>query len=83
MDEALVYPFRGLIDALYAKDPKLYLDLCHLSPSQFWREWKAIHPEDFPEGDMSLPIASSVKQRRMTLSEWDAARARFDSSRSP
>lgn len=56
----IVYPFRALTNALRAKDADLYAELSHLPVGMFWRQWKRVHPEDFPQGGASLPHASSV-----------------------
>jgi ABC-type sulfate transport system substrate-binding protein len=62
--KAVVYPFRPFIQALIEKDEKLFTELGHLSPSLFWREWKKVHPEDFPHGGRSLPHEVSIVPRR-------------------
>lgn len=60
MKQKLVYPFKGLLDALKEKDADLYYELCHLTPDLFWQQWKRVHPEDFPLGAMSPASAASV-----------------------
>ena len=59
----VVRVFGGFIDALKAKDAELYAELCHLPTAVFWREWKKVHPEDFPLGGMSPASASSIVPR--------------------
>jgi hypothetical protein len=51
---------KSMTDALKEKDRPLYDDLCHLGVSEFWLEWKKVHPEDFPLGGASPANASSV-----------------------
>lgn len=59
----MVYPFRPFIEALKDKDEELYGRLCHLPVGDFWREWKKVYPEDFPEGGASYPGPSSIMPR--------------------
>lgn len=60
MQDDLAYLYRDFIAALKEKDAELYRKLSQLSPSEFWREWKQVYPEDFPQGGMSPPARSSV-----------------------
>ncbi len=59
----LQYPFKSFIDALKAKDEALFHKIGALPPSQFWREWKKVYPEDFPQDGVSAADASSITPR--------------------
>ena len=50
----LVIPFGSFIAALKRKDRDLYEELKRLHPISFWQQWKRVHPEDFPQGGMTL-----------------------------
>jgi hypothetical protein len=51
----------GMIAACKAKDPELYAKLGPtLTIKEFWRAWKAVHPEDFPQGGKSRVEAASI-----------------------
>lgn len=52
--------FGSLLDALKAKNYDLFLELGHLPPHRFWRQWKRVYPEDFPQGGLSLASARSI-----------------------
>lgn len=56
----LTYPFAGFLAALRAKDAELFERIGHLIPSAFWREWKAVHPEDFPMDEASPASPASI-----------------------
>jgi hypothetical protein len=57
----LTKPFGDLIEALQRKDAGLFDRLRLVPLNVFWREWKEVHPEDFPQGGMSPADASSIK----------------------
>jgi hypothetical protein len=54
------YPFRDLLDAMKEKDAALFAQHSHRSLSDFWREWKAVYPEDFPHGGGSEASSRSI-----------------------
>jgi hypothetical protein len=58
--ERYLGPFQSLLDALKAKDAALFKQLGHLPANKFWREWKKVHPEDFPQGGQSVASAASI-----------------------
>jgi hypothetical protein len=53
-------PHMAFINALKIKDSDLYDKLRHVSPRIFWREWKKVYPEDFPQGADSPANPSSI-----------------------
>lgn len=64
-----MWPFRkkrlepldcGLNTALKIKNIDLYRELCHLPVSQFWPQWKRVHPEDFPMDGLTPLSAAAV-----------------------
>ena len=52
--------FGGFIAALKAKDAGLFARIGRLHPSAFWREWKKVHPEDFPQDGASAVSPASI-----------------------
>lgn len=65
----LVYPFRGLIQAMRDKDPELYKEVGPMIPSQAWRRWIEVYPEDFPLRGMDIPNAACIKPINRT-DDW-------------
>lgn len=46
-----------------AKDTALYDALSYLPISDFWRAWKDVYPEDFPQGGMtSVTDVNAIKR---------------------
>jgi hypothetical protein len=62
--ERYLMPFESLLNALKAKDAALFKQLGHLPVNKFWREWKKVHPEDFPQGGQSVASAASIMPKR-------------------
>jgi hypothetical protein len=60
---AVIYPFRGLINATMEKDAELYDKIKHLSPGAFRKEWQKVYPEDFPLDGDSPADARSIKPK--------------------
>lgn len=56
----LTYPFEPFIAALKAKDADLFERIGHLPGDEFYSEWVAVHPEDFPKGLGSELSPSSI-----------------------
>jgi hypothetical protein len=54
---------NALIAACKGKDAELYARLSSLPAGRFWKEWKAIYPEDFPQGGESVASADCILPR--------------------
>lgn len=46
----VVYPFRGLLEAMDRKDHALRVEVGPLPPCEAARRWQEVYPEDFPGG---------------------------------
>jgi hypothetical protein len=54
----------GLIAACKEKDADLYAKLERFPVGDFWREWKRVYPEDFPQGGESVASADCILPKR-------------------
>jgi hypothetical protein len=61
-----VKPFEAFLGALKDKDADLFWKLSSLTPSDFWKEWKKVYPEDFPHGEASEASPRSIVPRPTT-----------------
>lgn len=56
-----------LIDACKKKDAELYDRLSLLPVNEFWQEWQRRYPEDFPQGELSIPGPHCITQNDTAL----------------
>jgi hypothetical protein len=59
-----IHPFGPMTDAMRKKDGDLYARICHLSALEGLREWKKVHPADFPELDCHPPPPFSKEAQK-------------------